>query len=89
MQVVDFKVLNDKKDVPPKIMRDWKTIFINSVNLESYKEIPLEMDCIPKTMDEDAKESKDVEVPEAVKILDKEEFNEYLNYNGNWAAVEE
>jgi hypothetical protein len=88
-KVVDYRTLEENKTVPMKKMREWKILFANNVSLFEPQIVPLVKDFIPKSTDEvSAEENASVphELPEAVKLLDHQEFLEYTESVGFWSS---
>ncbi|KAI8897549.1 hypothetical protein BC833DRAFT_621127 [Globomyces pollinis-pini] len=89
-RVVDYKTLNDRREVPIKKMKEIKNLFIHHLPIEDYEEIPLEKDAIPKSCEvevvvtDQEGVNKEVDIPKAIKLLDSQEFEDYLNYSGSW-----
>jgi hypothetical protein len=76
-------------DAPAKKMREWKTLLINKVSLETSVDVPIQNDCInpvsdvPILTEEEIPQQTD-HLPLAVKLLDSSDLDDYLNYESVW-----
>jgi hypothetical protein len=72
-------------------------LFANNISLFEPQVIPLAKDSIPKAQDEDVPEDttqtqqvttvESNELPESIKLLDHQEFLEYIECQGHWPPI--
>lgn len=85
-KIICYRELDEKEIVPVKIMRDWKMLFAHNISVFEPQVIPLNKDAIPKAQDDDDKpESRAFsESSEAIRLIDHQEFLEYIDCKGHW-----
>ncbi|TPX51313.1 adenylate kinase [Synchytrium endobioticum] len=100
-KISEYRMLNDGKDVPIKVVREWKTLFLNGHPLEPKYELKLEKDAANNLSDVvqqmcpplQASQVGNVldtrrqqDIVHGIELLDSTEFNDYLNASGDWAG---
>ena len=84
MKITEYRKLNGSKEIPSKLLRQWKILLLNEKPLVKPVEVPCEE--YPPS----ARETKlDSEVLSAVDLLDKLEFLDYLQGKNDWSYVGE
>lgn len=90
-KVIDYKKIDENKNVPSKKMREWKILFANNISLFEPQVIPLLNDFIPKADEEEPVEDNIIpqnsNLTEGIKLLDHQEFLEYIECTGFWPVI--
>jgi adenylate kinase family enzyme len=88
-KTIDYKRLNDGKNVPVKKLREWKLLFQNDLPLNEVH-FPLDQDFIPPSSDEPILEDEPLkyseEIPYEIRVLDTQELQDYISFQGSWAC---
>ncbi|KAJ1532453.1 Sperm flagellar protein 2 [Nowakowskiella sp. JEL0078] len=101
LQIAEYRALNDLNDSPPKLLHEWKTLFMHDQPLELKYLLKLEEDKI-RNLDSTEKELADtselISDPlnnnsskcnlDSIRLLDEQEFHEYLDGLGDWSFNE-
>ena len=86
LKVAEYRSLNDGQELPPKLLREWKTLLLHEQPVYKQFELPLEKDDI-RPKEQNAKVEPDV--LKTLKVLDEQEFQEYLNGSNEWKYVQD
>ncbi|XP_057298976.1 sperm flagellar protein 2-like isoform X2 [Hydractinia symbiolongicarpus] len=76
-KVGEYRELTEKH-LPPKIVREWKALFLNSKPLYEYPVVEVDPEAEELLALEESKQT----------LLDEEDFLEYKNFVGEWIPVE-
>ena len=87
-KISEYRELNDKNEVPLKILRQWKTLFLNEQPLESKCDLEIEQDSII-VPDSDTKISDSNAINSSIQILDDDEFSSYIEGSSDWIFPKE
>lgn len=83
-KIAEYRGLTGSKEIPPKTMRQWKTLLLHEKPLSKKVDVALE-DYPPSSKKPDI----DPEILSSVDILDEEEFNDFLLGKNDWGLVGE
>jgi hypothetical protein len=81
LKIAEYRTLNENEDLPPKLLRQWKTLFLHEQPIYKDFELPLEQEKIAPV--EEIKNAEP-EVGEGITILDHYEFQDYLKGQNDW-----
>lgn len=76
--------------MPKKLLRQWKTLFLQQHRIESKTDIEIDTDSIKEIPEPERKDLNMVESTlvdenmDSIRILDEEEFADYLDCKGDW-----
>ena len=104
IQIADYRVLNDQNELPKKLIREWKTLFLSGKPLYKNYDLDLEKDKIH--LIETEENVQDLPIEEAhnnniitpipldatlsgISLLDDNEFNDYIRGVGQWTYQNE
>jgi adenylate kinase family enzyme len=79
-KISDYKLLTDGKEVPQRRLGDWKRIIHEGLSIREFEEVDWgknQISCLEV-------EKVVSDLPPEIKLLDSEEFHNYLNYGGAW-----
>ncbi|KAJ3032751.1 Sperm flagellar protein 2, partial [Rhizophlyctis rosea] len=92
LRVAEYRGLNGGKDVPGRMLREWKVLFLGGKDVGRGYDVEMEKDRVETVMvgkerreGEAGLEGVDEEVLKGIVLLDEKEFEEYLGGTGFWS----
>lgn len=85
-KMTDYKILHDSVDIPLKKMLQWKLLLSNGMSIIDHDEVQLAKNVILSTLTAEETPEDLPELQHSVKVLDTDEFDDYLQYKGNWKS---
>ena len=84
LKIADYQKLNGSKDLPPKMLRQWKLLLLHEKPL--YKQFAIGYEEYPPLC---KKPNIDPDVLSSVDLLDESEFTDFLLGKNDWAYLGE
>lgn len=82
-KVSEYRELNDNVDIPKRQIRQWKTLFLHDHPIDAKVDLEIDHDSI-REVQEANNDTRDDPIDENIRILDQQEFSDYLDGNGDW-----
>lgn len=79
-KIAEYQELNGSKEIPPKLLRGWKTLLLHEKPI--YKPFVVAIEDYPPVS---KKPDLDPNILSTVDILDEDELNDYLLGKNDWA----
>ncbi|KAI8999817.1 hypothetical protein BC832DRAFT_563700 [Gaertneriomyces semiglobifer] len=89
-KISDYQDLNDGKELPRKLLNEWKTLFLDGRPMATQYDTDMESDRLGSELSDavasghPASPSVETELAEAMQLLDETEFCEYLDGRNDW-----
>ncbi|TPX63415.1 adenylate kinase [Spizellomyces sp. 'palustris'] len=93
MRISEYRTLNDGKDLPRKLVDEWKLLFANGASMDQQYNPELTSDVVDSALydrdlvgDGDRSEGprEGRTISNSIKLLDEKEFHDYLLGKGDW-----
>ncbi|KAI9096087.1 hypothetical protein DFS34DRAFT_623887 [Phlyctochytrium arcticum] len=96
VRISEYRTLNDGKDLPKKLLNEWKILFTDGAPMTKQYNKDLRQDAVDSSAletraadDSDGAQTDDsLAVTNGIKLLDDKEFNDYLTGKGDWGFSE-
>ncbi|KAI9355938.1 hypothetical protein DFJ73DRAFT_824011 [Zopfochytrium polystomum] len=89
VRISEYATLNDQCELPKNLLREWKTLFVQGKLLAGRYDIEVTADQMAAGDDDELAEQNpgdamESSAAEAVKLLDEQEFLDYIQGTGSW-----